>query len=156
DLNWVKSVGLNNLEGDIGLRISLGLQATLSAQFAGKYYLVLSRESATSGVRLRLFRATTKGWGFALHTGADLALSTGSRTPANLDGFIKAVLGIHDAQLLKFLGARNLTDIENAMGAAFLQKLRADGDTSQAFADLQNLLKRWEDLPNSVTSVVWK
>jgi hypothetical protein len=156
DFSWVKSAGLNNLEGDIGLRIALGLQATLSAQLAGKYYLVLSRESATSGVRLRLFRAKTKGWGFALHTGGDIALSTGSLTPANLDDFIKAVLGIHDAQLLKFLGARNLTDIENAMGAAFLQKLRADGDAGKAFADLGSLLKRWNDLPNSVTSVIWK
>jgi hypothetical protein len=156
DFNWIKSTGLNNLDGDIGLRISLGLEATLSMQLAGKYYLVLNRESAGSGVRLRLFRATTRGWGFALHTGADITFSTGALTPDNLDGFIQAVLGIHDAQLLKFLGAHSVADIEAALGQSFLQRLRLDGDTSKAFAGLQNLLKTWDNLPNSVTSVIWK
>src|SRR6516225_9499000 len=64
DFNWVKQVSLNDLEGDIGLRISLGLQATLSAQLASRFYLVLNRDTTTSGVRLRLFRGKTKGWGF--------------------------------------------------------------------------------------------
>ena len=156
DFNWVKQVSLNDLEGDIGLRISLGLQATLSAQLASRFYLVLNRDTATSGVRLRLFRAKTKGWGFALHTGASVTPSTGSFLPQNLDDFIRAILGIHDAHLIAFLQASNLHDIANALGAEFLQKLRLDGDVNQAFTDLQNLLQKWEDLPNEVTTVIWK
>ena len=155
DFNWVKQVSLNDLEGDIGLRISLGLQATLSAQLASRFYLAISRDTATSGVRLRLFRARTKGWGFALHTGASVTPSTGSFLPQNLDDFIRAILGIHDAQLIKFLEASNLQDITNALGAEFLQKLRLDGDVNQAFTDLQNLLQKWEDLPNEVTTIIW-
>jgi hypothetical protein len=155
DFNWVKQVSLNDLEGDIGLRISLGLQATLSAQLASRFYLVLNRDTATSGVRLRLFRAKTKGWGFALHTGASVTPSTGSFLPQNLDDFIRAILGIHDAHLIAFLQASNLHDITNALGAEFLQKLRLDGDVNQAFTDLQNLLRKWNDLPNEVTTVIW-
>lgn len=155
DFNWVKQVSLNDLEGDIGLRISLGLQATLSAQLASRFYLVLNRDTATSGVRLRLYRAKTKGWGFALNTGASVTPSTGSFLPQNLDDFIRAIFGIHDAQLIKFLQASNLHDITNALGAEFLQKLRLDGDVNQAFTDLQNLLQKWEDLPNEVTTVIW-
>jgi hypothetical protein len=156
DFSWVKSVQLNQLDGDIGLRILLGLKAMLTVQLGGKYYMVLNRESSLSGVRLRLFRTTTKGWGFALNSGATVALSTGSLLPSNLDDFVKAILGIHDAQLLKFLDASNLSDISNALGGAFLQKLRLDGDVSKGFNDLQNLFKAWNNLPSTVTSVVWK
>jgi hypothetical protein len=155
DFNWVKQVSLNDLEGDIGLRISLGLEAALTAQLASKFYLVLNRDSATSGVRLRLFRAKTKGWGFALNTGASVTTSTGSLLPQNLDDFIRAILGIHDAQLIKLLQASNLHDIANALGAEFLQNLRADGDANQAFTDLQNLLQEWDGLPHEVTTVIW-
>jgi hypothetical protein len=155
DFNWVKSVSLNDLEGDIGLRISLGLQAALTAQLAGKYYLVLNRDTAVSGIRLRLFRAKTKGWGFALNTGLEVTPSTGSFLPKNLDDFIRAIFGIHDAQLVQFLQAASLQDITNALGAEFLKGLRIDSDVNKAFADLQSLLQKWEDLPNEVTSVIW-
>lgn len=155
DFNWVKQVSLNDLEGDIGLRISLGFEAALTAQLASKFYLVLNRDSTTSGVRLRLFRAKTKGYGFALNTGASVTTSTGSFLPQNLDDFIRAILGIHDAQLIKFLQASNLQGITNALGAEFLQQLRIDGDVNQAFADLQNLLQKWNDLPHEVTTVIW-
>jgi hypothetical protein len=155
DFNWVKQVSVNDLEGDIGLRISLGLEAALTAQLASKFYLVLNRDSATSGVRLRLFRAKTKGWGFALNTGASVTTSTGSLLPQNLDDFIRAILGIHDAQLIKFLQASNLDEITNALGGEFLQKLRVDGDVNQAFTDLQNLLQKWDGLPHEVTTVIW-
>src|SRR5208283_1716630 len=149
-----KKVSVNDLEGDIGLRISLGLQAMLSAQLGSKFYLVLNRDSDTSGVRLRLFRAKTKGWGFALHTGASVTPSTSSFTPAKLDDFIRGILGIHDAQLLKFLQASSLTDIGNALGDDFLKTL--DGDVTKAFGNLHNLLQKWEDLPTEVTTVLWK
>jgi len=157
DFNWLKSLKLNDLQGDIGLRISLGLQAMLSAQLGGKYYLVLNRESDASGIRLRLFRATTKGWGFALHTGANVILSTSDTlTPKKLDDFIRAILGIHDAQLLKFLEASSLSDITNALSGEFLQALHISGDVNKAFADLQSFFKSWNDLPHTVTSVIWK
>lgn len=155
DFNWVKQVSLNDLEGDIGLRISLGLAAVLTAQLASKFYLVLNRDSATSGVRLRLFRAKTKGWDFALNTGASVTTSTGSFLPQDLDDFIRAILGIHDPQVIKFLQASSLQDIANALGAEFLQQLRADGDVNQAFTDLQSLLQKWDGLPHEVTTVMW-
>jgi len=156
DFNWVKTLKLNDLDGDIGLRISLGLQASLTASLAGKYYMVLNREGANSGTRLRLFRSTTKGWGFALHAGADVALSTGSLLPDNLEDFIKAIFGIHDAQLIKFLKASSVADITDALGGKFLADLRLDGDVSKAFTDVQAFLAKWDNLPHEVTTVLWK
>ncbi len=156
DFNWVRKVSVNDLQGDIGLRVSLGLQAMLSAQLASKFYLVLNRDNETPGVRLRLLRAKTKGWGFALDAGASVTPSTGSFLPQNLDDFISGILGIHNAQLIKFLQASSLTDISNALGGEFLKALRADGDVTNAFSDLQSLLQKWENLPTEVTSVLWK
>jgi len=155
DFNWVKSLKVGGLDGDIGLRIALGLEAALTATLGGKYYLVVNRDTPTSGVRLRLFRATTKGWGFALNANASITPST-AILPSNLDDFIKGILGTSHAQLLKFLTASNLTDIGNALGGTFLRALRADQDVTKAFSDLQNLLNTWNNLPNEVTSVIWK
>jgi hypothetical protein len=162
DFNWVKALALNDLDGDIGLRISAGLNATLTAQLAGKYFLVLNREGTAVApvTRLRLFRTTTNGWGFALNASASVTPSTGTFPPANLDGFIKAVLGIHDAQLLSFLNpllsANSVNDVENAVGAGFLQALDLTGDVKKGFSALQKLMTQWNNLPNSVSSTVWK
>ncbi len=147
DFNWVKALKLNDLDGDIGLRISLGLQATLSASLAGKYYMVLNRESANTATRLRLFRSTTKGWGFAMHAGADVALSA-TLLPDNLEDFIKAIFGIHDAQLIRFLKANSIADITDALGSGFVKDLD--------LAKVKGLLDKWENLPHEVTTVLWK
>lgn len=155
DFNWVKSLSPNTLDGDIGLRVSLGLQAVITASLGSKFYLVLSRESVSSGIRLRLFRAKTKGWGFALHSGVQTNLLLGSQTPADLDSFILAVLGIHDAQLLRFLEASNLSDITDGLGGEFLAGLGLGQDVDNAFAKLQNLFLVWDNLPNAVTTVIW-
>lgn len=156
DFNWVRSLKVNELEGEIGLRISLGLQAALTANLSSKYYFVLSREQATDDVRLRLFRAKTKGWDFALHAGANITPSTGSFLPENLDDFIRAILGIHDAHLIDFLHASDSKGIVNALGAEFLQKVGLEQDVEKAFANLSTFLGKWEALPHQVTSVIWK
>jgi len=155
DFNWVRHEKINGLQGDIGLRIDLALKATLSATLAGKFYLVLNREPETSGIRLRLFRATTKGWGFALDSSVDITPSTGSLTPDGCNDFISAILGIHDAQLLKFLQASDLTEISDALGDEFLKKLDLDGVEQKGFDNLQRLFEKWDNLPNAVTSFVW-
>jgi len=156
DFNWVRSLKVNELEGEIGLRISLGLQAALSASLSSKYYFVLSREQATDDVRLRLFRAKTKGWDFALHTGASITPSTGSFLPENLDDFIRAILGIHDAHLIDFLHASDSKGIVDALTGEFLQRVGLEQDINKAFDNLSTFLGKWEDLPHKVTSVIWK
>ncbi|HKW65224.1 MAG TPA: hypothetical protein VJN89_21910 [Candidatus Acidoferrum sp.] len=157
DFNWVKTLKLNDLEGDIGLRISLGLNAMLTARLGGKYYLVLNRDldsASNPGVRLRLFRATTKGLGFALHAGANITPSTGTLTPDKLDDFIAAILGIHNTHLLALLHSTDIKDITNALGDKFLADLGVDENA--AFATLQNFFAKWDALPQTVTSVIWK
>jgi len=156
DFNWVRSLSLNDLEGEIGLRITAGLQASLSANLASKYYFVLSREKATDDVRLRLFRAKTKGWDFALHAAVSVTPSTGSFLPENLDDFIQGILGIHDTHLIDFLHASTTADIVNTLGREFLQKAGVEQDVDKAFANLQAFLTKWEALPHAVTSLVWK
>jgi hypothetical protein len=155
DFNWVKAVRINQLDGDIGLRIALALQANLSASFTGSFIMVLNRETPASGIRLRLFRNTSSTFNFALDANANVTLA--DPLPDSLDDLIKAIFGIQDAQLLSFLSAQpDATTIANLLGNEFLQKLNLAGTVTQGFTDLNNLLAKWNNLPNAVSTTLWK
>jgi hypothetical protein len=53
--SWVRQLAAGTLAGDVGLKLDLGLQASLGLLASGKYCLVLSRESEARTLRLRLF-----------------------------------------------------------------------------------------------------
>lgn len=105
DFNWVREVNQGGLTGDIGLRLQLGLQASLGFNSSGQYAVVLCRESldpADQHVRLRIFKQRQKGWNFALNAGATVQPSE-TFLPENYDDLIKAVFGVHGPQVVKGL-----------------------------------------------------
>jgi hypothetical protein len=151
DFNWVRHEQLGGLSGDIGLRLLLGINATLGAVLAGKFVLVLSCDDAANVVRYRLFRTSKKGWNFALNAGAEVDPTTGKFLPETLNDFIKAIFGVHDAQLVKFLTTASAQDIIDGLGSDFLSAFGVDG-----FQTLTNLLNEWNNLPHDIASVIWK
>ena len=151
DFNWVRHEQLGGLSGDIGLRLLLGINATLGATLAGKFIMVLSCDDNPNALRFRLFRSTKKGWNFALNAGAEIDPTTGTFLPATLNDFIKAIFGVHDAQLVKFLTDASAQDIIDGLGNDFLKAFGVSG-----FQSLSTLLNKWNTLPHDVASVIWK
>jgi hypothetical protein len=154
DFNWVKKAQLGGLSGDVGLKILLGVNASLGVTLAGKFIMVLSCEDDPSLTRLRLFRVSKKGWNFALHAGAEFDPTTGDFLPEKLDDFIRAIFGVHDAQLVSFLTAASAQDIINKLGDDFLKAIGVDA--ASGFTALSNLLHKWNSLPHELASVIWK
>ena len=162
-LSWIKDAGLNQLDGDIGLRVQLGLQATLTASVSGKFYVVINRDLGATATRVRIFRDRSNGWGFALNSSAEVTPSTSTLTPQGLTDLIKAILGTHDAQLLDFLSdassldsAAGITNITNELGNDLLTKFGVAGDVKSGFSELSELLTKWNDLGSSVSATIWK
>lgn len=177
DFNWVRETKFAGLTGDIGLKIQLGLSASLGFEISGRFAVVVSRESSNPVVRVRVFRQPSKGFNFALNAGATVQPSTGTLLPGSLDDFIKAMLGTYAPQLLKDLHAlgdwasgkvplsgalANLsTDYmlklvgmvyTNATGKPF----NPDQDFNRAKSFVMNFLDTWGGLDSKLASLLWK
>jgi hypothetical protein len=107
--SWVRQLAAGTLAGDVGLKLDLGLQASLGLLASGKYCLVLSRESEARTLRLRLFKLKQKGWDFAFNLKA-AAEPVVPELPKDPDDFVLAMLGVHPAQAARDLvrGLRHL------------------------------------------------
>lgn len=173
DFNWVREAQLLGLSGDIGLRLQLGVSAALSFNASGNFAVVISRDpkdAADRSLRFRLFRLRRKGWGFAFNAGATVQGDFSDFLP-EFDEFIKAVFGVHGAQVLKDLKAvekwtnpdQSLAEILGNVGVDFGKQLLEEVtgiDPKTAFEAardrLVELVDKWNDLPHSVATQVWK
>ncbi|HLJ87037.1 MAG TPA: hypothetical protein VKZ53_09440 [Candidatus Angelobacter sp.] len=105
NFNWIREAQYAGLTGSIGLKVELGVTATLGFSLAGSYVLVLSREGSAPRLRVRLFKQRKQGVSFALDAGAAITPSTGTFLPGTFDQFVAGVLGIDSRQLTKDLAA---------------------------------------------------
>ena len=106
NFNFVREVKALGLSGDIGLKIDAAATATFGFDVSGRYLVVVGRESDAPGdtkVRLRLFKLSTNGMQFGLNLKVGV---TGVATflPGQADDFVKAVFGVHGAQITHLLG----------------------------------------------------
>ncbi|HEX2329976.1 MAG TPA: hypothetical protein VHN74_14720 [Candidatus Angelobacter sp.] len=170
NFSWIREAKLAGLSGDIGLKIELGVSATLGASFAGSYALVLSREGSTPKLRLRLFKQRKQGLSFALDAGAVVTGSTGNFLPQQLDEFITAVLGINGQQLIKDLqaleswagGQTPLSGLLSGLSPDYVKDLltKVTGVDAvalyeQARQKLLGFLSSWGSLDSKVASLLW-
>jgi len=181
DYSWVRKLDAGGLSGDIGLKLHLGVSAALGFSASGKYAVVVSRQPAKDDedqsklVRLRLFKQKQNGWDINLDAGADVQMNPSDAIPANLDDFIKAVFGIHGAQILKeldkwtgspdtlpatlagdvegyaekFLGAVTGINLDTA-----LPELQSRID--EARAKFTGFITQWNALPQRVSALLQK
>ncbi|HEX8748465.1 MAG TPA: hypothetical protein VF717_14930, partial [Pyrinomonadaceae bacterium] len=173
DFNWVREAQLLGLSGDIGLRLHMGISAALNFNASGNFAVVVSRDpkdGADQTLRFRLFRLRQKGWGFAFNAGASVQADFSDFLP-EFDEFIKAIFGVHGAQVLKDLKAvekwtnpdQSLEDILGEVSVEYSWKLLKEVtgiDPEQAFNQardrLAGFINKWNELPHSIATRIWK
>lgn len=176
DFNWIREIQAGGLAGDIGLRLQLGLQASLGFNASGQYLVVLCRESMdpnNQNVRLRIFKQRKKGWNFALNAGATVQGVAGF-LPDNYDDLIKAVFGVHGAQVVKGLQTfdkwtnteQTLPEILAGAGVEQARKLLQAVTGKDPITEFEagkklvvDFLNEWtnlDSLNHKVSTLIWK
>ena len=162
--NWSKDdLKIGALTGDLGLKIEMGIKASLNFNASGRYALVLGRETNERKLRAQVFRMKQNGWSAAFDAGLSAQINT-SLPPANVDDFIKGIFNLHGLQVLKDFEkwAFSESSIEELLGAdlsAFAQDLvkQVTGiDVLEtATSELKKALKFWHDLPPKINSLLY-
>ncbi|HKB64680.1 MAG TPA: hypothetical protein VKC61_02415 [Pyrinomonadaceae bacterium] len=170
DFNWVREAKALGLSGDIGMQLKLGVSAAVNFTASGNLALVVGRESADETLRFRLFRLRKRGVGVSIDAGASVQGDFSKFLP-EFDEFIKAVFGVHGAQVVKDLQlVKKWTNPETSLGELlsgagvkygedFLAKV-ARINPGEAFDEtikrLSGFIKTWNELPHDIATRLWK
>jgi hypothetical protein len=172
--NWVKAAKLAGLSGDIGLKVQLGASAALGFNVAGKYAVVVSRESLSAAdkkIRLRLFKLAKHGFDFAFDAGITVQADFSQLLPAQADDFLKSIFGVHGIQIVNTLhdldqwtgSDTTLGGLLAQTGNTYVEGLVKDitgVDPATAFdaakGKLMSLLNVWGTLDSRTSSLILK
>ncbi|MGA7410244.1 MAG: hypothetical protein WBW33_07145 [Bryobacteraceae bacterium] len=103
DYTWVKQLG-GNLNGDIGLKVSLAASAALGFSANGSYALALSRQDHSNKLRLAAYKLNKLGFDFALNASAGVqGILPASQQSTDVTDLIKAIFGVNATQLINDL-----------------------------------------------------
>ena len=101
------------------MKIDAAATATFGIEVSGRYLVVVGRESddaASQKLRLRLFKLKSNGMQFGLNLKVGV-IGIDTLTPDSVDDFVKAVFGVHGAQIVSALGQiEKWTDPEKSVG----------------------------------------
>jgi len=169
NFNFVRQAKAFGLSGDIGLKIDAAATASFGFDVSGRYLVVVGRESDSATdphLRLRMFKLSANGMQFGLNLKVGVTGVEGL-TPNSVDDFVKAVFGVHGAQILTALGQlEKWTDPNQNVGhlvaglandkALELIKSATGIDPQTAFNDarnkLLNAINLYQALPSKVSS----
>jgi hypothetical protein len=167
DFSWIREdATLGTLSGDIGLKIELGVSASVGFEASGQYALAIHRPVAGRTLRLQLFRLNRKGLNLAFSARATAQGSFGGLLP-NYGEFLQGVFGLHAIQVLKELEKwtdpeRKLSDLLAGVGVDYAHEFLTEvtGFDAQAEFDkarerFVGLLDAWHALPHRVTTVLY-
>ena len=169
NFNFVHQAKELGLSGDIGLKINAAAMATFGFDVSGRFLVIVGRESDDAKeqkIRLRLFKLSSNGLQFGLNLNVNVA-SMETIAPDKVDDFVKAVFGVHGAQVVNLLGqVEKWTDPKKSVGelvaglsnqkALELFKSLTGEDATTAFAAARNKLvdaiHQYQSLPSTVSS----
>ena len=169
NFNFVRQAKAFGLSGDIGLKIDAAAMATFGFDVSGRFLVVVGRESDNAEdqkIRLRLFKLSSNGMQFGLNLNVNVA-GVETLAPNKVDDFVKAVFGVHGAQMVNLLGQiEKWTDPRKSVGelvagltnekALELFKNVTGEDPSTAFDAARNKLvaaiHQYQSLPSTVSS----
>ena len=169
DLNWIRETSLGELRGDIGLRLQAGMAVTLGFDTAGKYVIVVSRESVAAQIRVRLFRLKMRGWSAGFNTRVTVSPET-ALLPNNIDELIAGALGTDGRKILKQLQSVDqwtdparplfgpLVGLATEEARKLLQEITgvsADELFTEGKRRLQRLFEAWNQLPEQTAALLW-
>ena len=170
DFSWVRETELGQLKGDIGLKLQLGLAASVGFTAKSRYCVVVARESEREVLRLSLFKLSYKGVKVAGSATAKAEFKD-AFLPATADDFVKGVFGVRGEQIIKVLGpiekwAGGTDPIPDALAGLtsdYLQTLLTDLtgiDAAKTFdaarGRLLDLFATWDRLPAKASGLVFK
>jgi hypothetical protein len=168
DFSFVREVKAAGLSGDIGLEIDAAAKATFGLDVSGRYLVVVGRESDDHRVRVRMFKLARRGAEFGLNLEVGVQ-GVETLTPGKVDDFVKAVFGVHGAQVVAALARlEQWTDPETSVGelvaglanekALELIEEATGVDPKAAFeaarGKLTGAIQLWRQLPERVASEV--
>jgi hypothetical protein len=169
NFNFVRQAKAFGLSGDIGLKIDAAAMATFGFDVSGRFLVIVGRESndaTDQKVRLRLFKLSSSGMQFGLNLNVNVT-GVETITPDSVDDFVKAVFGVHGAQVVSALGQiEKWTDPKKSVGelvagltnekALELFKNVTDEDPKTAFDVARDKLVEavhlYQTLPSRVSS----
>jgi hypothetical protein len=170
DFSWVGETELGQLKGDIGLKLQLGLAASVGFTAKSRYCVVVARESEREVLRLSLFKLSYKGVKVAGSATATAEFKD-AFLPATADDFVKGVFGVRGEQIIKVLGpiekwAGGTDPIPEALAGLtsdYLQRLLTEltgVDAATKFdaarGRLLDLFATWDRLPAKASGLVFK
>jgi hypothetical protein len=119
NFNFVRQAKAFGLSGDIGLKIDAAATATFGFEVSGRYLVVVGRESGnpvSQNLRLRMFKLSSNGLLFGLNLKLGVT-GVETLTPNSVDDFVKAVFGVHGAQIVNALAQiEKWTDPNKSVG----------------------------------------
>lgn len=174
DFNLVHEARQLGLTRNLGAKIDAGLKVTFGFDVSGRYLVIVGREcrketDADSGVvRLQLFKQSKRGFDFGLNLSVGV---TGPSDIPNYDDLVKAVFGIHGAQVVKDLHLiKDWTDPNKDLGQTVARLLNDTGlqlltkatgiDAKAEFERARQMvlgeLAKWDALPDRVAAATWR
>ncbi len=168
DFSFVREVKAAGLSGDIGLKIDAAAKATFGLDVSGRYLVVVGRESDDQRVRVRMFKLARRGTEFGLNLKVGVQ-GVDTLTPGKVDDFVKAVFGVHGAQVVTALARLDQwTDPGTSVGelvaglvnekALEIIEEATGVDPAAAFeaarGKLTGAIQLWQQLPERVASEV--
>lgn len=161
------------LTGQLGLRLEMGIKASIGFGASGRCAVVVCRETTAPCLRLRIYRLKTREFDAALNAGVSVA-ATETVLPGKIDDFITAVFDLHGQQILHDLKALELWTNPASRITSLLENGRLEGaeqliahiagvtpaELQQKFSQVQAtaiaFITRWHQLPHAVSSVLLK
>lgn len=177
DFNLVHEAQLLGMTRQLGAKIDAGLKVTFGLDVSGAYILVLGRECLAetdpdaSAIHLQLFKQAKRGLTFGLNFNLGV---TGDNDVPSADDLVKAVFGIHGAQVVNDLHLiRDWTDPDKDLGQSVARLLNDEGlqllakasgvplaEIKKKFEDARQLVLgefvKWNALPDRVAATTWK
>jgi len=122
DYSWMRQFPSGALKGDLGLKVQLAANAALGFSANGTFAMVLARETDAKVFRVRLYKLAKSGWNFAFNAsaGEQVTLPAVFQQNKNINDLIKAVFGVHTAQLVQDLTDPTITSASNV--AKFIEQ----------------------------------
>ena len=157
DFNFLREVKGGGLQGDIGLKVVAGLQATVGFETSGRYLLAVERTGAAT-VRMQLFKLSHHGWNFGMNFSARVQGTVGV-LPGQADDLVSAIFGTHALQVMKELEKWTDPNVPLSKLVVGLTEEHAAELINKAGVEVAELIKRlgaWRNLTGRIQAVLWK
>jgi hypothetical protein len=166
NVNFAKDLKVLGVTHDLSAKIDASLSANFGFSVAGKYIVIVGRETAAPVVRVQVSKQKSKGLNFGLNLSVGIQ-GADPQLPTNFDDFIETTFGVHGLQVLNDL--QEWTDPSADLG----QKIAglADQDVldllkkttgldpvaefDKAKQLVTNALNTWTSLPSKLSSMMW-